>query len=252
MFARPRFKPHLHVEALPGEGLVVLSETENVILSEPLYATIAPHLDGSHSADAIVAALTGQADPSEVHRVLEHLERLGLLAEAFADEATGEVSFWASCDVDPAVVRRRLMESRVALDAVGEVELAPLVEALRVVGVRTSEDAPRRVVVTDDYLRGELGRYNERAIGAGREWLLVKLHGCVVWLGPVFRPGLGACWECLAERLRANRDAESFLVRRHRRAEPLAVGRAVTTEASQQLAARIAAFATAGWLACDA
>src|SRR5262249_21612608 len=163
-------------EALPGEGLVVLSETENVVLPEPLYAAVASHLDGSHSADAIVAALSGRAGASEVHRVLEHLARQGLLMEALGDDAAGEVGFWASCDVDPAVARRRLAESCVALDAVKEIELAPLVEALRVVGVRISDDAPRRVVVTDDYLRGELGRYNESAIAAEREWLLVKLH----------------------------------------------------------------------------
>jgi ribosomal protein S12 methylthiotransferase accessory factor len=250
MLARPTFRPHLHVEVIPGEGLVLLSETHHVILPEPLYATVASHLDGRHSADAIVAALSGQAETAEVRRVLEDLEDRGLLTEACSDEASGEAALWASHDVDPAVAKQRLAEGAVAVDAVGGVRLAPFLEALEFVGVRVASDAARRVVLTDDYLRRELGRCNQDALAAQREWLVVKPTGCVVWLGPVFRPSRTACWECLAQRLRANRRVESFLARRNRQEEPLARAGA-STAAGEQIAARIAASAVAAWLARD-
>jgi ribosomal protein S12 methylthiotransferase accessory factor len=250
MLARPSFKPHLHVEVIPGEGLVVLAETHHVIFSEPLYASVAPHLDGRHSADAVFAALSGLAEAAQVRRVLEDLERRGLLTEACGNDASGEAALWASHDVDPAMAKQRLAAGAVSVGAVGEIAPAPFLEALRFLGVRVSPNAPRQVVITDDYLRCELDRYNQDALTAEREWLLVKPNGCVIWLGPVFRPGRTACWECLAQRLRANRNVENFLAQRNRRAEPLALARG-STAASEQIAARIAAFSVAAWLARD-
>ena len=250
MLARPTFKPHLHVEVVAGEGLVLLSETDHVILSEPLYASVAPHLDGRHSADAIAAALSGQAETAEVRRVLEDLERRGLLAEPCSDDAVGEAALWASHDVDPAIAQQRLADGAVSVDAVGGITLAPFLEALRLVGVRERPNAPRRVVLTDDYLRGELGRHNQEALAAEREWVLIKPTGCVVWLGPVFRPGRTACWECLAQRLRGNRNVENFLAQRNGRSEPFVLARA-STAAGEQIAARMVASTIAMWLARD-
>jgi oxazoline/thiazoline synthase len=250
MLARPTFRPHLHVEVVAGEGLVLLTETRHIILPESLYALVAPYLDGHHSADTIVAALSGYAEPAEVRRVLADLERRGLLTEASPHDAAGDAALWASHDVDPAIATQRLATSAVSVDAVGEVDPAPFLEALGFVGVRVEPDAARRVVLTDDYLRRELARCNTDALAAGREWLVVKPTGCIVWLGPVFRPGRTACWECLAQRLRAHRTVENFLAQRNRRAEPLALARAASA-ASAQLAARIAASAVAAWLARD-
>lgn len=250
MLARPTFKPHLHVEVLPGEGLVLLSETHHVILSEPLYASVAPHLDGRHSADAIVAALSGQAKTAEVRRVLDDLERRGLLTEACNNDAAGEAALWASHDVDAAMAKQRLAASAVSVDAVGDIALAPFLEALRFTGVRVEPNAARQVVITDDYLRPQLDRSNRDALAVEREWLLVKPKGCVVWLGPVFRPGRTACWECLAQRLRANRNVENFLAQRNRRSDPLALARG-STAASEQIGARIASSTVAAWLARD-
>ena len=92
MLDRPSFKPHLHVEIIPREGLVLLSETDHVILSGPLYALVASYLDGRHSSAAIVAALSGQAESAEVRRILEDLERQGLLTEAPANGGAGEAA----------------------------------------------------------------------------------------------------------------------------------------------------------------
>jgi ribosomal protein S12 methylthiotransferase accessory factor len=250
MLARPRFQPHLHVETFPGEGLVILSETAHVILAEPVYASVATYLDGLHSPDAIVAALEGQVEATEVKRVLEHLAQQGLVTDASGEDSSREAAFWASCNVDSAAATQRLVESSVSLAAVGDVELAPFREALGLLGIRISSDAAREVVVTDDYLRGELARHNERALASERAWLLVKPYGYVIWLGPVFSPGRTACWECLAVRIRANRYTEQFVARR-KRSGLVALSRLSTTNASEQIAARIVALTIATWLAGD-
>ena len=76
------------------------------------------------------------------------------------------------------------------------------------------------VAVTDDYLRGGLAELNAAALVSGQPWLLVRPGGRQCWLGPLMRPGQSACWECLAQRLRANRDVERFVGRRRGTAEP--------------------------------
>ena len=69
-------------------------------------------------------------------------------------------------------------------------------------------------MLVDDYLDPRLAERNTRALAGGHRWLLVKPVGTVLWMGPLFVPGETGCWECLAQRLRNNRQVESFLERR--------------------------------------
>ena len=46
MIRRPRFKPHLRVEVLPGEGVFLLSEQRQSVLQGRLYEQVASRLDG--------------------------------------------------------------------------------------------------------------------------------------------------------------------------------------------------------------
>ena len=71
------------------------------------------------------------------------------------------------------------------------------------------------VVVTDDYLRPEVGEWNARSMISGKAWLLVKPVGMETWIGPMFLPGQTACWECLSQRLRGHRKVEEYLARRN-------------------------------------
>jgi len=249
MFARPRFRPHWQVEILAGEGIVLLSETRHVILAEPLYASVAAQLDGHSSADEIVAALNGEVEGAEVRRVLADLERRGLLTDNSAGSAA-DAAFWASRDVDPALAQQRLATETVSVVAVGEVDPAPFCAALRAQGVQVGGEAPRQLVLTDDYLRPELEVYNREAIAAERDWLLVKPSGRVLWLGPLFRPEQTACWECLALRLRANRNVETYLMQQRGSGEPLTAARG-STPACAALAAHLVALSVATWLAHD-
>nr|WP_225937703.1 TOMM precursor leader peptide-binding protein [Myxococcus sp. RHSTA-1-4] len=60
------------------------------------------------------------------------------------------------------------------------------------------------LVLVDDYLQASLEELNHEALRTGTPWVLARPGGAVAWLGPRFVPGTTACWECLAQRLRAN------------------------------------------------
>jgi ribosomal protein S12 methylthiotransferase accessory factor len=99
----------------------------------------------------------------------------------------------------------------VSVYCIGDTSSSPLIEALNKAGVRVGESGHIRVVVTDDYLQGELKEINRKALSTGQPWLLAKLQGTRLWIGPYFRPGISACWECIASRISANRQLEAFI-----------------------------------------
>jgi ribosomal protein S12 methylthiotransferase accessory factor len=106
------------------------------------------------------------------------------------------------------------------------------------------------VVLTDNYLRGELETCNSEALRSGRPWLLVKPTGRQVWVGPLFRPGKTGCWECLVRRLRANSPVASYLQGRNDRPATVLNDR-VCTPATLQIAGGLAANAVASWVVRD-
>ena len=54
MINTPVFKAHLHVELIPGEGVLILTEISANALHGAAYELIVPLLDGIRSSDAIV------------------------------------------------------------------------------------------------------------------------------------------------------------------------------------------------------
>jgi ribosomal protein S12 methylthiotransferase accessory factor len=209
MLEKPRFKPHLRVKVVPGEGAFVLSESRQVLLRGRLYERVVPHVDGRPAA-AVCAALGGEVRPAEVFFVLGQLEQRGYLCDAEPSLPPGEAALWSAQQVDPAEAARRLGQTSVSVRAFG-VEDQGLRAALASVRLPVAEGGALGVVAVDGYLRGELGAVNADALRTGRPWLLVRPVGRELWLGPLFRPGLTGCWECLAQRLRANRPVEVYL-----------------------------------------
>ena len=210
MMHRPVFKPHYLVKVIENEGVFLLSERHQTVLQGWLYEVIAPRLDGRPVED-LCAELRGRVMPAQVYYTLNQLEKKGYIAEGGGDAATmppGEAALWSMLRVDPGEAAGRLARSTVALTVFGDVDIEPfraLLGALRVrVAEAGSEEVGLGVVVTDHYLRDGLQPYNKEALRTGRPWLLIKPAGTMVWIGPLFRPGITGCWECLAERIRAN------------------------------------------------
>ena len=226
MIERPVFQASFHVEVIEPEGVFLLSEQGHFLLKGELYCRIARLLDGSHTADGIVDALADEASAAEVYYALSLLEARGYTVAAALEVPSERAAFWQAAGVDAATAERRLREASVAVVAAGAVAIEPVAEALGAMGLRVAEQGEFTVVVTDDYLQDGLAEINAAALGSGKPWLLVKPVGTVLWMGPVFRPGEGPCWECLAQRLRGNREVEGYLLGRKERQAPFRVARA--------------------------
>jgi hypothetical protein len=95
MLKKPRFKPHLQVRRVPGEGVFVLSDARQVLLRGPLYEQVVPCVGGL-SVDALCERLREQVTPAEVYYVLEQLERKGYLCEEEASLSPGEAALWSA------------------------------------------------------------------------------------------------------------------------------------------------------------
>ena len=64
-----------------------------------------------------------------------------------------------------------------------------------------------------DYLDGPLAELNRQHLSDRTPWLLVQPSGIFPLVGPLFSPGKSACWACLAERMKRNREVKAFLDR---------------------------------------
>jgi len=248
MIQPPIFKAHLRVERLPGDGLLLLSERGQAALRGRLYELVAPLIDGRRSADEIVAQLDGQLSAAEVYYALRQLEKKGYLTKRNGAVSKPEHAFWHLQNIDPAAAAQRLEQTTVSITALGELNCEPLASALGSLQVRVASGGPIGVVVTDDYLRIGLEEYNREALRNNRAWMLLKPFGFMIWLGPVFRPGQTACWECLAARLRGNREAEGLVQEKTGRVDPLPVPVA-DTPATRAIAWNLAATEIAKWIA---
>jgi ribosomal protein S12 methylthiotransferase accessory factor len=246
---KPTFKFSVHVEVVHPEGVFLLSEQGHSVLTGPLLCRLAPLIDGQHTADDIVDQLAGSVAPAEVYYALELLEEKGYVVEADAAIRPDRAAFWHALGLDAQLADRRLQETTVSLAQFGAVEHASFASVLATLNIGVGDDGDFAVAMTDDYLQDGLADFNVKALTSGQPWLLMKPVGTILWIGPLFRPGKSACWECLAQRLRANREVESYLHRRNGRTTPFPVSRAAlpaTLQAALQLAAAEVATAIAG------
>jgi oxazoline/thiazoline synthase len=214
MICQPRLKSSFRCEIIPSEGAILLSERGQFLLRGNIYLHLAPLLDGRHTLDEIVDHLKHKgSSAAEVFYALELLRRLRCLVEGIGSLPPAQEAFWDLLGLSPDVVRKHLQNRTVSVTAFGQVDPAPLKTLLLALGIGIREDGDRCVVVTDDYLRDGLGKFNEEALTQNRPWLLIKPVGSELWFGPLIVPGHTACWTCLAHRLRGARKVESYLQR---------------------------------------
>src|SRR4051794_24861962 len=249
---RPRFKRCFHVEVVDGEGVYLVSDRKQYVLQGELARRLAPLLDGTRGHDEIVAALADEDAPERTRRALAKLVERGYVVEAGDAAAPRRAAFWESLGLDGDAAERRVRAARVELVTLG-VDGEPFRAAAARLGLPLDAREPElSVVVVDDYLNEGLEAVNAAALENARPWLLVKPAGSFVWVGPVFRPGEGACWRCLAQRLRANRQVETYVEERLRRPLPVAdAALPASVAAAVELAALEAAKFLAGARALD-
>ena len=233
-----RWKAHLRLEPSGDDQLVLLSERQRFLVDDRVAVLVAPLLDGQRTVESVVLALRDQVAPLEVLGAVERLVRQGYLTEVdVADDSFSPLqrAFLEALGVKVKTAKRRLDTARVAIASLMEgADLRPLTEALTASGIRwtptsggwpeaSSACAPLTVVLVDDYLDPKLEQMNLEALSGGHRYLIAKPRGVAPWVGPLFQPNEGPCWECLAHRLRANRPVEQYLQKRHGTERPMTV-----------------------------
>ena len=226
----------------------MLSEMRQVILQGRLFELVMPALDG-RPVEQVCQQLAGMATPAQVFYTINTLEKKGYLCEADAATQSTNAALWTIQGVEPAVAAGRLAGTTVSVTGLG-VDVAPLCEMLRDLNVRIGSSGQLDIVLTDHYLHKDLATINRQALDSGRPWLLIKPLGLVAWIGPVFQPGKSACWECLAQRIRANFPVLGYL-------DTLLEGQGVPaanegqTPVTVRTALGLAATTVANWIARD-
>ncbi|RDU95495.1 TOMM precursor leader peptide-binding protein [Trinickia dinghuensis] len=216
MIKVPTYKAHLHAASISGEGALILSEDNIWALTGTPYEKIVPLIDGHRSTDEIVDALAGAVDAARVYYAIGQLHEQGHVVEATPEIEPSVAAFWQAAGVDAASAQAALQGKSVALRSLGMADVAGLRAALDAMSIPVAppEHADLLVVLTDDYLRPELAAINADALQANQPWLLARVTGPELWLGPLFEPGQGACWACLRQRLARNRIGHGFVAQK--------------------------------------
>lgn len=223
MIHRPRIKSKYHVETVPGEGFFLLSENERHLLQGDHLAAILPLLDGQRTWDEIrilVEPAIGRDAALAAFDVL--------LRHHHVEEGTGALpaemqAFWSELNLSGPAAQKIMGEANVHILPLGSVAPAAFAQSLQSFGITIDARAPASfgVILTDDYQRPEIAATNSNCLEHGLPWLLMKPGGLIPMVGPLFVPGKTGCWKCLEQRLRHNREIETFLEHRRGRLAPL-------------------------------
>lgn len=242
MIQFPIFKPHLIPRVIPGEGVLLLAEDDARALHGEVFERLAPLLDGTRTADELVAALAGEVDGAQVYYALILLEKNGHLCESAPTIPRAPAAFWEGLGVSATAAQAALTTRPIQLQTLGGVDEAPLRAALTGLGIGlVTEGGALDLVLTDDYQHPDLLDLNAQRLADRRPWLLVRPTGHEVWIGPLYRPGETGCHRCLVKRLARNRVVDGFAAR-HGGPVPTALA---ALPASQRIAAELAALEVA-------
>jgi oxazoline/thiazoline synthase len=248
--AVPQFAPNFSVYVLPPDVVCLYSEDRKFLLHGELYCALANAIGtGGRSFQQLIRDLEKNFPSDQIHEALKRLlDRRYILPASSASNGVA-AAYWASLGLSPEIAKQNLQKCRVRIQSVdtqGETELAG---ALSELGVRVVKRLPDlTVTLVSDYLESRLAELNEEHLSARTPWVLVQPSGIFPLVGPVFRPGQGACWTCLAERMKRNREVRALLDRRE------AVCVAVSPLAQQavgQSAIQLAAVEVAKAIATD-
>jgi ribosomal protein S12 methylthiotransferase accessory factor len=127
-------------------------------------------------------------------------------------------AYWASLGLSLETAERNLQKRRVRIQSIDVQGATELSIALGGLGVRVVKRSPDlTVTLVNDYLEGRLAELNRLHLSDHTPWLLVQPSGIFPLVGPVFNPGKSACWTCLADRMKRNREVKALLDRRQAR-----------------------------------
>jgi oxazoline/thiazoline synthase len=212
-----RFSPHFSVYILPPDGVCLYSENRKVFLRGELYCAVASRIGEGGHPEAIVEALSREFPSDKIDEAIQRmLDRRFVVPADLIDEAAA--GYWASLGLSDEIAAMNLSNTSVQIESMGAAGAKELDTALRKFGVRVVDHSGNlTIVLVDDYLDGRLAEVNRQRLTQKQDWLLVQPTGIFPLIGPIFSRGKSACWTCLADRMKWNRQIKAFLDRSHAR-----------------------------------
>jgi len=213
-----QFAPNFSVYLLPHDVVCLYSEHRKFFLHGELYSALATAIGAGKSFGRIVRELTKKFPADKVNEAVKRLFERRYVVVKGRSAAGAAASYWASLGLAPEAAEKNLRNCRVRLQSIdvkGEKELGAALSKLGVRVVKGSADLT--VTLVNDYLEARLFAVNRKHLSDGTPWLVVQPSGIFPLVGPVFRPGKSACWNCLADRMIRNREVKALLDRKQAR-----------------------------------
>jgi bacteriocin biosynthesis cyclodehydratase domain-containing protein len=248
----PRFAPNFTVYVLPPDVVCLYSEDRKFFLHGELYCALASAIGAGKSFQQLFRELKQDFPSDKIDEALKRLLDRRFVVPTPRSSGGTVGAYWASLGLVPEAAKSSLQKCRVRLQSIDAQGATALGAALKALGVRVVKgqkgEADLTVTLVNDYLEGRLEGLNRQHLSDRTPWLLVQPSGIFPLVGPVFSPGKRACWSCLTERMKRNREIKAFLNRRQARrvaASPLA------QDAFGQGAIQLAAIEIAKAIATD-
>jgi oxazoline/thiazoline synthase len=178
-----------------------MTESKQGVWSAPLVGTLASLLESPQTPAALLESIPAGVERHSAARVLDQLIRRGLVESASSTPYIAQL--YRESGIPPQPEERNRWEKRATVrDLASGIEGQALRHALAEAGAPAADDGQLQVVAVEDYLDPRLGAIHRECLQSGKPWVLVKLAGAEVWIGPFLAPGGTACWRCLELRLR--------------------------------------------------
>src|SRR5215831_19874307 len=211
----PRFAPNFTVYLLPGDVVCLYSEDRKFLLHGELYCALAAAIGaGGKSFRDLVRELEQHFPTDAIHEALRRLVERRYVLPASRSSAGAVAAYWASLGMSPETAEKNLQACGVRIQSIDVQGATELCAALRGLGVRVVKRSPDlTVTLVSDYLEERLAELNRQHLSDHTPWLLVQPSGIFPLVGPVLRPRETACWTCLADRMKRNREIRAHLDR---------------------------------------
>ena len=214
----PQFAPNFSVYVLPPDAVCFYSEDRKFFLHGELFCIVADAIAAGKSFGQIVRELTKKFPADVVDQAIKRLIDRRYIVPKRKTAVDAAAGYWATLGIPLEMAAKNLQKCKVRVQSIDAKGAKQLGAALRKLGVRVVDrSADLTVVLVNDYLEGQLEPLNRQHLSDRTPWLLVQPSGVFPLVGPVFSPGKGPCWTCLAERMKRNREVRAMLDRRQAR-----------------------------------
>ena len=211
-----RFAPNFTAYVLPPDVVCLYSEDRKFFLHGDLYCAVATAIGkNGKSAPEIVRQLSKSFPPDNIEEAIKRLLERRYVVTGTSHAFDGAVAgYWASLGLPPEIAEQNLRNCPVQVESI-DVKGARELER----GLEQTRRSDRQAFAQAHDHAGErlsrpaAGRDERERVADKTAWLLVQPSGVFPLVGPVFRPGESACWNCLFDRMIRNREIKGFLDR---------------------------------------